>query len=522
MVTPNLPVHGRGEPRPPVDTLSAMLDYAAATATDVVALRHMEASLTYGGLQRASGALARRIARHAGPGEKVALLLPNSIEFQVSYHAAMKALTAPILLNPLYPAPQISPILRQVSPRALICTVPTRALAQELASLLGGTAVICLGDDLAVATLAAEAEGRDDRRRPDPGDIAALLLSGGTTGVPKAVVYTHSQLVTAVRCAEYSWPTRASGEVWLAIAPFTHIFGFLTGALAPVAARAEVVVPERFKPELIVDLMSRHRVTVFGGGPPTIYAGLLAASNLASADLSALAVCAAGGAPMPLELLERWRRLIGVEIHEGYGMTEMAPISGTTELSGVRPGSVGKPIPCNEVEIVDVETGTRLLPPGEQGEVRIRGPHMMSGYLGRPEETAEVLRDGFIYTGDIGYLDADGFLFITDRKKDVVIVKGFNVFPREVEEVLYTHPQVAGAGVVGVPDARSGECIVAYVVARDGALLSESEISAFLASRLVAYKCPAVIRVVDHLPTTGVGKLDRPELRRQVLDQSKG
>jgi len=312
-----------------------------------------------------------------------------------------------------------------------------------------------------------------------------------------------------------------TGEVWLPIAPFTHIYGFLQGALAPVSARAEVVIPERFRPELIVELMARHRVTVFGGGPPAIYAGLLAAPNLAGADLSALRVCPAGGAPMPVELHERWRQATGLEVHEGYGMTEMAPISGTTALSGVRPGSVGQAMPCNEVQVVDLETGTRVLPPGERGEVRVRGPHMMTGYRNRPEETAATLRDGFIHTGDIGHLDEDGFLFITDRKKDVVLVKGFNVFPREVEEVVYAHPKVAAAGVVGVPDARTGgEAMVAYVVPRPGEALAEAELAAWLAERLVAYQCPGEIRIVDALPVTGAQKLDRMALRRAARGET--
>jgi long-chain acyl-CoA synthetase len=322
--------------------------------------------------------------------------------------------------------------------------------------------------------------------------------------------------VIATRCMEYNWPTRTSGEVWLPIAPFTHIYGFLQGVLGPVSARATAVIPERFKPEHVVELMAEHRVTVFGGGPPAIYAGVLAAPGLAGADLSALRVCPAGGAPMPVELHERWRRATGLEVHEGYGMTEMAPISGTTELTGVRPGSVGKAMPCNEVQVVDLETGTRALPPGERGEVRVRGPHMMKGYRNRPDETAQVVRDGFIHTGDIGHLDADGFLFITDRKKDVVLVKGFNVFPREVEEALYAHPGVAAAGVVGVPDARTGgERLVAYVVPRadSGGALTEAGIAAHLAERLVGYKCPDDIRIVEALPMTGAQKLDRIALR---------
>ena len=218
-----------------------------------------------------------------------------------------------------------------------------------------------------------------------------------------------------------------------------------------------------------------------------------------------------------MELHERWRRATGREVHEGYGMTEMAPISGTTELTGVRPGSVGKAMPCAEAQVVDLETGTRALPPGERGEVRVRGPHMMKGYRNRPEETAQTIRGGFIHTGDIGHLDADGFLFVTDRKKDVVLVKGFNVFPREVEEVVHAHPKVDAVGVVGAPDARTGgERLVAYVVPRAGEALTEAAVAALLAERLVGYKVPEDIRVVEALPMTGAQKLDRIALRRMA------
>ncbi|MDO9712785.1 class I adenylate-forming enzyme family protein [Paracraurococcus lichenis] len=520
---PALPVWGVGEPRPDLRTVSAMFDHAVATAPEAVMLRHLDTTLTYREAGRAVAALARRLAADAEPGAVVALLLPNSAEFDIAYFAALRAATVPALLNPLYPAPQLEPLLREVMPRAVICTPATRDLVRGLAGRLGIASVICLGAEVTLAGLVAEPEARLDRPAAAPDDVAALLFSGGTTGLPKAVEHTHGRLVTAVRCVEYNWPTRMSGEVWLPIAPFTHVYGFLQGVLAPVSARAEVVIPERFKPEHVVEMLARHRVTVFGGGPPAIYAGLLAAANLPGADLSALRICPAGGAPMPLELHQRWKRATGLDVHEGYGMTEMAPISGTTALSGVRPGSVGPAIPCNEIQIVDLETGRRILPAGERGEVRVRGPHMMTGHRNRPQETAETIRDGFIYTGDIGHLDADGFLFITDRRKDVVLVKGFNVFPREVEEVLYAHPRVAAAGVVGVADARTGgEALVAYVVPRAGEAITEAELAAHLAERLVAYKCPGEIRIVEALPMTGAQKLDRIALRRAAADSLSG
>src|SRR4029077_12506957 len=219
-------------------------------------------------------------------------------------------------------------------------------------------------ENVTIATLVAETEGSATLPQPEPEEAAALLFSGGTTGLSKIVEPTQERLVISAGCLERIWPTRPQEEVFLPIAPFSHIYGFMMGLLFPISARAEIVIPERFQPEQIVDLLARRRVTIFGGGPPAIDAGVLAADNLESADLSALRVCPAGGAPFPVELMERWRRATGLQIFEGYGMTEFAPISGATALTGVRPGSVGKPLPGNDVQIVDLDTGTRILPPG--------------------------------------------------------------------------------------------------------------------------------------------------------------
>jgi long-chain acyl-CoA synthetase len=517
-----LPLHGIGEPRPDFATVSAMFDHAVAAAPERIALRDAAGAITYGEEGRAAASLSGLLASEAAPGDIVALLLPNSAAFPVAYFAALKALAVPALLNPRYPAAQLEPLLREVSPRAIICAPDTSELARSLAATLQIPMTVCIGNGITVVNLAARPAVPLGRPEPRPSDIGAILFSGGTTGLPKAVEHSQERLMIAVRCVEWNWPTRTSGEVWLPIAPFPHIYGFLQGVLAPVFARAEVVIPERFKPELIVELLARHRVTVFGGGPPAIYAGVLSAPNLGQADLSALRVCPAGGAPMPAELHERWRMTTGLTIHEGYGMTEMAPISGTTAEMGVRVGSVGKAMPCAQIEIVDIETGTRVLPPGAKGEVRVRGPHMMAGYRGRPAETAQILRDGWLYTGDAGHLDEDGFLFITDRKKDVVLVNGFNVFPREVEEAIIAHPKVASIGVVGVPDQRSGERVVAYVVPQDGAELTAAEIAAFAAERLASFKCPADIRITPELPMTGAHKLDRVALRRLAMEPSQG
>jgi long-chain acyl-CoA synthetase len=518
----DLSLHGREARNAPVATLCAMFDHAVATAPDKVALRHLDVALTYREVGRAVAALARRLAPIVSPGEVVALVLPNSIEFHIAYFAALKALAAPALLNPLYPAVQLSPLLREASPRAVVCAPATRDMVAGFADDLGIPGLICLGQETAIRELVAQPEAPLGLRTATPTDPGALLFSGGTTGLPKAVEQTHGRLVTAVRCMQHIWPTRTDGEVFLPIAPFTHIYGFLQGVLVPLSARGETVIPERFQPEHIVELLAHYRVTFFGGGPPAIYAGVLAARNLSSADLAALRVCPAGGAPFPVELMERWRRATGLEIYDGYGMTEMTPISGTSAASGVRPGSVGKPVPGADVQVVDLQTGLRVLPPGQKGEIRVRGPQMMTGYRKQPEETAQTIRDGFIYTGDIGYLDEDGFLFIIDRNKDVVFVKGFNVFPREVEEAIHIHQSVGMVGVVGVPDPRTGgERLVAFVVPRTGERVDAAEISAHCTSRLVGYKCPTEVRVIGQLPVTGAKKLDRMALRRAACGEQE-
>jgi long-chain acyl-CoA synthetase len=261
--------------------------------------------------------------------------------------------------------------------------------------------------------------------------------------------------------------------------------------------------------------MAQHRVTVFGGGPPAIYAGLLSASNLPSANLDALRVCPAGGAPFAFELMERWRAATGCTISEGYGMTEISPIAGTNALTGRRKGAVGKAVPDVLIQVVDLKFSARILPAGDVGEIRVRGPQMMKAYLDDPEETAAAIRQGWMLTGDIGYIDTDGFLFITGRKKDVVFVKGFNVYPREVEEALMAHPKLAAAAVMGAPDPQTGgEQVIAFVVACRGESVDQEELAAHCAAQLVAYSRPTAFKIVESLPMTPTNKLDRIALRK--------
>jgi long-chain acyl-CoA synthetase len=280
-----------------------------------------------------------------------------------------------------------------------------------------------------------------------------------------------------------------------------------------VGCRGTMVILPRFDADKVFDLLVDARITIFAGSP-TLFTGLMNHPRFASTDFSNLHLSYSGSAALPEELFRRWERASGAPVVEGYGQTESGPVISFNPLDGVRkPGSVGRVLPDTEVEIVDLETGEVVLPCGERGEIRLRGPQLMDGYHNLPEETAATLRDGWLYTGDIGEFDTDGYLFIRDRKKEMLKVSGFNVFPREVEEVLFAHPDVLEAAVVGMPDAYRGETVCAYVVPRRDTLLDAENLKDFCRKRLAGYKVPSRIEIVEQLPKTRVGKIDKLQLR---------
>ena len=277
-----------------------------------------------------------------------------------------------------------------------------------------------------------------------------------------------------------------------------------------------MVIQRRYHPDQVLDAIEREGITVLPVGP-TIFNGLMAMDRFAATDFSTLRTVYSGSAPLPVDTLRKWRQVTGTQILEGYGQTEAGPLL-TSNVAGkpIIPGSVGPPVPETEIQIVDVETGETVLPPGEEGEIRARGPQIMSGYRNRPEETALALRGGWLYTGDIGKLDEDGVLWITDRKKDMVIVGGYNVYPREIDEVLFAHPNVVEAAAVGVPDDYRGEAIHAFVVLRDRTGDPAAALLDYCRDSLAKYKVPAHIHVVDRLMKTTVGKIDKAAMRQSL------
>ena len=302
----------------------------------------------------------------------------------------------------------------------------------------------------------------------------------------------------------------------LNVAPQSHIWGLGMTLLSPLLGANTIVNMPRYRPDLVLEALARHRVTIFAGGPSTIYNGLMGVPEFADAELGRLRRCFGGGAPFAAETLRAWERLTGVGIHEGYGMSEAAPLTGCPIGVPAKIGSAGLPVPETEVEVVDLGTGTRVLAAGETGELRFRGPQVISHYWNRPEETAAAIRDGWIHTGDIGFVDAEGWVHIVDRKKDMVIVGGYNVYPREIDEVLFAHPAAQEAATIGVPDDRWGEALRAYVVLRPGQSVSVADLAAWCAERLAKFKRPSGLSIEAALPKTPARKIDKMALRQRA------
>jgi long-chain acyl-CoA synthetase len=491
----------------------AMLAATAARVPAREALVCGAARLTYREYLACVAALAQRLAALDVRGQRVALLLPNSIQSALATFAVHAAGGVVVPLNPLYTARELEAILRDAAPRVFLHDV-------ALAETAGPLAASC-GIAHAMAVVPGADEWLDARSgptefpapAPQPDDLAFVQYTGGTTGRSKGVMLTHAAVSANVSQREGLLPTGTGGERVLCVMPLFHSYALSMGLYLAAYCGGTLVILPRYRPDDVLAAFAAERITIFPGSP-TIFTGLLAHAGFAAADFSRIHTCYSGSAPLPEETLRRWERATGAPIYEGYGQTEAGPVLTFNPARGVRkPASVGVPAAATEVEIVDVATGTTVLGPGQVGEIRARGPQLMRGYRNLPAETAEALRDGWLYTGDIGERDADGYLYIRDRRKDMVIVGGYNVYPREVDEVLMAHPAVLEAAAIGAPDAYRGEVVHAYVVLRPGANATADALRDHCASQLAKYKVPAAVAIVAALPKTGVGKIDRKALR---------
>ncbi len=493
------------------DSVVHLLRDAARETPDLPALSFEGTRLSYAQYAGLAGALARRLGEQVRPGDRVALLMQNSLDLAVATFAVHALRAQAVPLNPGYRERELAYMLEDAAPRMLLHDDSVKLDLGALCPGLDAGAILCTGNGAGLIAMLPQACALPEDL-PRHEDLATLQYTGGTTGQPKGVILGRDAIATNVLQRELALPTRYGADSVLCAMPLFHSYGMAMGLFLAVSAAATLVVLPRYRPDDVCDAIERERITLFPGSP-TIYTGLLGHARFALTDWSSVRVCYSGSAPLAEEVHRRWEAAVGAPIYEGYGQTEAGPILTYNGPAGTRHGSVGTPVACTEVQVVDLESGTMVLPPGQRGEIRARGPQIMQGYLARPDATAEALRDGWLYTGDIGEFAEDGFLYIRDRKKDLVISGGYNIYPREIDEVLYLHPDVAEAAAVGWPDSYRGEVIRAFVVLRPGAAVDEPGLIAHCQANLARYKVPAVISILDALPYTGANKVDKKALR---------
>ncbi len=493
-------------------TVVHMLADACSRSPEREALICGSETLTYAEYTRCVAAFACRLIQAGARGERVAILLANSNDAAIAIFAAHAAGAQAVPLNPAYTASELGPILADAACKVIVCDFNVEPVMHAAGADRSSPRIIVGPDDERLTRWKAETKWELPQPMPAPDDLATLQYTGGTTGKAKGVNLTHRAIATNVSQREGMLPTRAENERILAITPLFHVYAMAMCLHLAVYARSTLIVLRQYRPDLALSAVAEKRITLLAGSP-TIFQGLMADEAFGRTDFSSLVLCTSGASALPQETLKRWEAATGCAICEGYGQTEAGPVISFNPRHGLRKsGSVGLPLPLTEVEIVDVETGSKTMPAGEVGEIRVRGPQLMAGYRNNPGETAEALRGGWLYTGDIGVIEADGYLAIRDRKKDLVIVSGYNVYPREVEEVLYRHPAVAEVAVIGESDPRKGERLCALIVARGHDSLA-GDLSEFCAQHLVRYKIPSEFRLVRTLPKTVVGKIDRKALK---------
>ncbi|WP_316759632.1 class I adenylate-forming enzyme family protein [Streptomyces herbicida] len=454
-----------------------------------------------------NAAFARRVRRAAATlrargvarGVVVALLLPNTADFVVALFAAWRLGAAVTPVNPALTDGEARYQLGDAGAAVVVTTGPSPLVESGIEAL--PAAELCTGPE--------------DTAPPqtDPGALALLIYTSGSTGRPKGVMLDHANLaamtgmmIETVRLSETDHS--------LLILPLFHVNGIVVGVLSPLLAGGRVTVAGRFRAETFFGLVSEVRPTCFSA-VPSIYSMLAELPDQGVPDTSSVRFAACGAAPMPPALIERFERRYGIPVVEGYGLSEGTCASTTNPLDGLRkPGTVGLPLPGQQVAVMDPQG--RIVAAGETGEVVVRGPNVMRGYLGRPEETARTVVDGWLHTGDVGGFDEDGYLVLVDRIKDMIIRGGENIYPKEIETILGDHPDVREAAVVGAAEPRLGEVPVAFVALRAGASATAADLLDHCRARLARYKMPAEIVLVDGLPRNPVGKTDKPALRART------
>ena len=462
-------------------------------------------------------ALANELLAMGARGRRVALVMGNGIDICIAMFAAHAAGAQVVPLNPIYTGRELGQILEDAAAHVIIHDA---AVAQVLGPLLalnpvphvlevGGASGRRLFDPRLKALTAG---ARMPAPLPAPASLATLQYTGGTTGRSKGVNVTHAALAVNIAQREALLPAGRDGERILCMMPLFHTYAVAMCLHNAANCGGTLVILPRFTPEALFDLMLAERITILAGSP-AVFTALMKHERFSGHYFHNLRVTYSGSAALPEALLRRWEEATHAPVLEGYGQSESGPVLTFNPLDGKRKAqSVGIALPATQIQIVDAADSSAVLGPGRIGEIRARGPQIMAGYRNRPEETAQALRDGWLYTGDLGEFDADGYLYIRDRKKDMVLVSGFNVYPREVEEVLSMHPAVLEAAVIGVADEQRGALIKAFVVHRPGSDATADALDAYCRLNLAPYKVPRVYVFLERLPKTTVGKTDKKQL----------
>jgi long-chain acyl-CoA synthetase len=486
-------------------------------------------------------------------GDAVAILLPNVIPCVVAYYAILKIGAITVMNNPLYSDRELEHQFNDSGSKVLITLdlLGNRMIDLRPKTKIKQIVITSIGDYLPFPKsllfplvakkkkLAADVKAAPDvyrwkdciaKYQPNPPkvknsftDVAMYQYTGGTTGVSKGVELTHANLSKQVQQLVAWFPDFANGaEIMLGALPYFHVFGMSCAMnLSVYRGWSQVLVPKP-QPEPLLEAI-RHFKPTFAPLVPTMYIGMLSHPDLKKTDMSCIKGCFSGSAPLPLEVISDFEKVTGATIVEGFGMTETTPVTHTNPFAGGarKVGSVGVPLSDTLCRIVDLENGTKDMPFGERGELIVKGPQIMRGYKGKPEETANTLRDGWIYTGDIATMDDDGYFYIVDRKKDMIISGGYNVYPRDIDEVFYMHPKVQEACAIGVPDPTRGESAKIFIVLKEGETSTQEEMLAFAKTKLAVYKLPTEVEFRKELPKTNVGKILRKELRAEELKKLK-
>ena len=511
-------------------SLTGFLEEAVGKYRDLVALTQGEREISYGQLLEQSERLAAALASLGiAKGDRIGLMLPNCPEYVIDFFGIVRIGAAVTQVNPIYVERELEHIFDNSGSKTAIVHAAMYRKVKAVQPRTRLRRVISVGTpeggleegDVTFDELVGSASGPPPEVKIDPyEDLATIQYTGGTTGVSKGAMLTHANVLGGIRqtfdlLIEDAGAFPENGKA-VAVAPLFHIFGLTMVMLGSLRLGLNMLLVPRFQPDEMMQLIKREKPVMLAG-VATLYMALHSYPDMEEYGLGDVMLYTSGGASVPLGLLGSFERRTGRPIWEGYGLSEGAPVSFNTYLLGPKGGSIGVPIPGTDVRIVDLETGLNEMPLGEPGELIVKGPQVMKGYLNMPAETANALRDGWLYTGDVARMEEDGCLYVVDRKKDMINTAGFKVYPREVEEILYQHPEVVEVVAVGVPDEYRGEIVKAFVVRKPGDAVKEDELISHCKENLAPYKVPRHVEFRDELPKSAVGKL----LRRVLAEDER-